>query len=53
VLTEIVPRLSRLALLRDADSRNTEIGYKEYETAGEILKISVQPLEVRGLNPDV
>jgi putative tryptophan/tyrosine transport system substrate-binding protein len=53
LLTETVPRLTRLAVLRDADSRNTEIGYKEYETVGEVLKISVQPLEVRGLNPDV
>ena len=27
--------------------------FKEYESAGEILKIRLQPLEVRGLNPDV
>ena len=27
--------------------------FKEYETAAGVLKISIQPLEVRGLNPDV
>ena len=53
LLTEVVPRLSRVAVLRDADSQNAAIGFKEYETAGQVLKISVQPLEVVGLNPDV
>jgi putative ABC transport system substrate-binding protein len=53
LLTEVVPHLSRIAVLRDADSQNTAIGFKEYETAGQVLNISVQPLEVRGLNPDV
>jgi putative ABC transport system substrate-binding protein len=40
-------------VLRDTDSQNTAIGFKEYETAGQVLKISVRPLEVGGLNPDV
>ena len=53
LLTEIVPHLSRIAVLRDADSQNSAMRFKEYETAGEILKIRLQPLEVRGLNPDV
>ena len=53
LLTEVVPHLSRVAVLRDADSQNTAIGFKEYEMAGQVLNISVQPLEVRGLNPDV
>jgi putative ABC transport system substrate-binding protein len=53
LLTEVVPRLSRLGVLRDGDSQNTEIGFKEYETAGQVLNRGVQPLEVRRLNPDV
>jgi putative ABC transport system substrate-binding protein len=53
LLTEVVPHLSRVAVLRDAKSQNTAIGFKEYETAGQVLNISVQPLEVHGLNPDV
>jgi putative ABC transport system substrate-binding protein len=53
LLTEVVPHLSRIAVLRDADSQNAAIGFSEYETAGQVLKISVQPLEVRGLNADV
>jgi putative tryptophan/tyrosine transport system substrate-binding protein len=53
LLTEVVPHLSRVAVLRYADSQGAAIGFKEYETAGQLLKISVQPLEVGGLNPDV
>ena len=53
LLTEVVPHLTRIAVLRDADSKNAAIGFKEYETAGQVLNISVQPLEVRGFNPDV
>ena len=53
LLTEILPQLSRIAVLRDADSQNSTMRFKEYETAGEILKIRLQPLEVRGLSPDV
>jgi len=45
LLTEVVPHLSRIAVLRDADSQNAAIGFSEYETAGQVLKISVQPLE--------
>jgi putative tryptophan/tyrosine transport system substrate-binding protein len=53
LLSEVVPHLSRVAVLRDADSQNAAIGFKEYETAGQVLNISVQPLEVRGFNLDV
>ena len=53
LLTEIVPHLSRVAVFRDADSQNSAMRFKEYETAAGVLKISIQALEVRGLNPDV
>jgi putative tryptophan/tyrosine transport system substrate-binding protein len=53
LLTEVVPHLSRVGVLRDGDSQNTAIGMKEYETAGRALKINVQSLDVRGLNPDI
>jgi putative tryptophan/tyrosine transport system substrate-binding protein len=53
LLSEVVPHLSRVAVLRDADSQNAAIGFKEYETAGQVLNISVQSLEVRGFNLDV
>jgi putative tryptophan/tyrosine transport system substrate-binding protein len=53
LLAEVVPHLSRVGVLRDGDSQNTAIGMKEYETAGRALKINVQSLDVRGLNPDI
>ena len=53
LLTEIVPRLSVLAVLRHADSQNGVIGLKEYEAAANVLRIAVQSLEVQGLNPDL
>jgi putative tryptophan/tyrosine transport system substrate-binding protein len=53
LLSEVVPHLSRVAVLRDAKSQNTAIGFTAYETAGQLLNVSLQSLEVRGLNPDI
>jgi len=53
LLSEVVSRLSRVGLLRDANAPNAAIGFKEYETAARHLKIRLQSLEVRGPNPDV
>ena len=52
MLTETIPRISRVGVLRDGDSQNSAISFKEYEAAAKALKISLQPLEVRGANPD-
>ena len=38
LLTEVVPRLSRVAVLRDADSQNSTIAFKEYEATARALK---------------
>jgi putative ABC transport system substrate-binding protein len=53
LLTEVVPRMSHVGVLRHADSQNAAIGFKEYEAAARASKIELQSLEVRGPNPDL
>jgi putative ABC transport system substrate-binding protein len=53
LLAEVVPRISQAGVLRDADSQNSTIGFKEYESAARALKIELQSLEVQGPNPDL
>ena len=52
LLTETVPRILRIGLLREADAQTAAIGFKEYETAARALKIELQSVEVREPNPD-
>jgi putative ABC transport system substrate-binding protein len=53
LVKEMVPRISRVAVLRDTDAEGAAISLKEYEAVALSLKIPVQPLEVRGPNPDL
>jgi ABC-type uncharacterized transport system substrate-binding protein len=53
LLKEVVPRLSRVAVLRDVDSQNSAIAFKEYEATARALKVQLQSLDVRGPNPDL
>jgi putative ABC transport system substrate-binding protein len=50
LLKEVVPRMSRIGVLVDANT--TGLPFKDYETAASALKIPLQSLEVRGPNPD-
>jgi putative tryptophan/tyrosine transport system substrate-binding protein len=52
LLKEVVPGISRVRVLGDANDPQTAIGFKEYETAARAQKIPLQSLEVRGPNPD-
>jgi putative ABC transport system substrate-binding protein len=52
LLEEAIPRISRVGVLRDADSQSAAIGFREYETAARALKIKLQSLQVRAPNPD-
>jgi putative ABC transport system substrate-binding protein len=52
LLKEAVPGISRVGVLRDADSAAAAIDSKEYEAAARALKIQFLSLEVRGPNPD-
>jgi putative tryptophan/tyrosine transport system substrate-binding protein len=53
LLLEVVPRLSRIAVLRDVKSQNSIIQFKEYETIAHGLKLQIQPLDVSGAKPDL
>jgi len=53
LLAEVVPRLSRVAILRSADESVSMIGFREYETAARALKLQAQSIEMRGSNPDL
>jgi putative ABC transport system substrate-binding protein len=52
LLREIIPKISRVAILWDADGPGPAIAFKEYEAATRALKLELRSLEVRGANPD-
>src|SRR5437016_1736548 len=53
LLKEVVPGISRVGVLRDADGSASAIGFKEYEAAARALKLPLQSLDVRRPNPDL
>jgi putative ABC transport system substrate-binding protein len=52
LLKEIVPSLSRVAALWNPDNPASRFQLKETEAAAHVLGIQLQPLEVRGPDPD-
>ena len=52
LLTEVVPTISGVGVLLDAESTVARIAFREYETAGKTLKIPLQSIEVRSSNHD-
>jgi ABC-type uncharacterized transport system substrate-binding protein len=48
LLKEVIPKVSRVGLLLDADATD----FKDYEIAARALKIQLQSLEVRSPSPD-
>jgi putative ABC transport system substrate-binding protein len=53
LLKEALPKLSRVAILWDADGPGPKVAFKEYEDAGRALKLKVQSLPVRRPEPDL
>jgi putative ABC transport system substrate-binding protein len=53
LLTEVVPRTSRVGILWDADASAPKISFEEYQAAAGVLKLQLQSLEVRGPEPDL
>ena len=53
LLTEVVPKMSRVGALTVADSTSPGLALKEYQAAARALKIPLQSLEVRGPKPDL
>jgi putative tryptophan/tyrosine transport system substrate-binding protein len=52
LLKEVVPSVSRVGFLLDADSKPASARFKEYEATARTLKITLQSLPVRRQNPD-
>ena len=53
LLKEVVPGISRVAVLWNADEPGAAFAFKEYETSARALKIQLQSLDVRGPTPDL
>jgi len=53
LLKEVLPAMSRVGVLWDADAPGSAIGFKEYEEAARTLKVRLESLEVRGPEPDL
>ena len=53
LMTEVVPRFSRVAVLWAPNDRTGAVSYKEYEAASRVLKVQLQSLEVDQHEPDV
>ena len=50
LLKEVVPKISRVAILRDSRNPDTAVTLKETEGAARLLKVQLISLEVRGLD---
>ena len=53
LLKEILPKMSRLAVMWDSDGPGPAIAFKEYEEAAHGFKLELRSLEVRGPKPDI
>jgi putative ABC transport system substrate-binding protein len=53
LLTEMIPKLSRVGVLQNQEEPQWADTLKEHETAARSLKIQVQSLGVSGQNPDI
>src|SRR5262249_23061661 len=53
LLKEVVPTISRVGVLSNANVTTPGIAFKEYEAFAPALKLQLQSLEVRGPNPDL
>jgi putative ABC transport system substrate-binding protein len=52
LLKVLLPRMSRLGVLWDADGPGPAIAFKEYEEAAGAFRLALRSLDVRGPNPD-
>ncbi len=53
LLKEVLPKMSRVGILWDADGPGPVIAFKEYTAAAQAFKLELRSLEVRGPNPDL
>jgi putative tryptophan/tyrosine transport system substrate-binding protein len=52
LLKEVLPKMSRAAILWDANGPGPAVAVKEYEAAARAFKMDLRSLEVQGPNPD-
>jgi putative ABC transport system substrate-binding protein len=52
LLKDLLPKLSRVGILWDADGPGPAVAFKEYEAATRAFKIELRSLAIRGPNPD-
>jgi putative ABC transport system substrate-binding protein len=52
LLKTLLPKLSRISILWDADGPGPTVAFKEYEAAAKGFKLDLQSIDVRGPNPD-
>ena len=52
LLKEVIPGISRVAILWDPDAPGPALAFKEYEAAAQAFKLRLLSVEVRGPNPD-
>jgi putative tryptophan/tyrosine transport system substrate-binding protein len=52
LLKEVLPKMSRVGVLWDADGPGPAVAVKEYEAAARGFKLELRSLEVRGPKPD-
>lgn len=53
LLKEVLPKMSRLGVLWDANGPGPAIAFKEYEAASRAFKLQLRSFDVRGPNPDL
>lgn len=53
LLTELVPGISRVAILWDADAPGPRLRFQDYLAAANILKLDIQSLEISAPTPDL
>lgn len=52
LLRDMLPRISRIGILWDADAPGPKVAFKEYTAAAQAFKLDLRSTEVRGTNPD-
>ncbi|HET8562396.1 MAG TPA: ABC transporter substrate-binding protein, partial [Candidatus Binatia bacterium] len=53
LLKELLPKMSRVGVLWDADGPGPAIAFKEYEEAARAFKLDFRSFEIRGPSPDL
>ena len=51
LLKEVLPKISRIAILWDSDGPGPAVAFKQYEAAARAFKLELRSLEVRGPRP--